>query len=375
MDDGFGADPEVAVSGPETETYDLILHSGLFDVAWFCGAYGADPDTALLDWCATGWQQGQQPNLYFDTSWYLSYYKDVAAVGMNPLGHYILYGEREGRRPSLLFEPAWYRETYGLLDHELCLAHYLRERLTGLVSPNADFDSGFYLNAYPDVAAAGMDGFAHFMERGFREDRRPSADFDTAFYRNRYLRHQPETNPLLDYQRRRGEAGVFAKRPIQQATIPGELARFSRPGPAFEAWEPLPAGAGLKAWALAYYLPQFHRIPENDAWWGRGFTEWTNLTRATPRFVGHYQPRTPRDLGHYSLDDPATMRRQIEMAKGAGLHGCTASSSTSTGSTATVCWKRRWSGSLPTPPSTCPSASCGRTRTGRAAGTVTTTRC
>ena len=321
MDDGFGADPEVEVSGLESETYDLILRSGLFDTPWFCGAYGADTDTALFDWCASGWQKGQQPNLYFDTSWYLSYYKDVAAVGMNPLQHYILHGENEGRRPSLLFEPVWYRETYGLPPGELCLAHYLRERLTGLVSPNADFDSGFYLNTYADVAAAGMDAFAHFMERGFREDRRPSADFDTAFYRSRYLRHQPETNPLMDYQRRRGEAGVHAKRPIQEATIPGEIARFSRPGPAFEAWEPLPAGAGVKAWALAYYLPQFHRIAENDAWWGRGFTEWTNLNRATPRFIGHYQPRTPRDLGHYSLDDPATMRRQIEMAKGAGLHG------------------------------------------------------
>jgi lipopolysaccharide biosynthesis protein len=108
---------------------------------------------------------------------------------------------------------------------------------------------------------------------------------------------------------------------LREATLPGEIARFSRPGEAFEPFEPLPAGGALKAWALAYYLPQFHSIPENDAWWGRGFTEWTNLGRGMPRFAGHYQPRTPRDLGHYSLDDPETMRRQIAMAKAAGLHG------------------------------------------------------
>src|SRR6202000_2438272 len=132
----------------------------------------------------------------------------------NPLAHYIQYGEREGRRPSLLFDPPWYRKTYGLPGWELCLAHYLRERLTGAVSPNADFDAGFYLSTYADVAAGGMDPFAHFMERGFREDRCPSADFDPAFYRRRYLQHQPETNPLLDYQRRRGETGVYARRPL-----------------------------------------------------------------------------------------------------------------------------------------------------------------
>jgi glycosyltransferase involved in cell wall biosynthesis len=321
MDDAIGSAPDAPIAGFDSDTYELVLRSGLFDLAWYCGAYGADPATALMDWCATGWRKGQLPNLYFDTHWYLTYYTDVAADGVNPLAHYIVHGEREGRRPSLLFDPKWYRETYGLPEDELCLAHYLRERLTGTVSPNPDFDTEFYLTAYPDIAAAGVDAFAHFMERGFREDRSPSADFDTAFYRGRYLRQQPEVNPLLDYQRRRGETGIYPKRPLREATLPGEIARFSRPGDAFEPFEPLPAGGALKAWALAYYLPQFHSIPENDAWWGRGFTEWTNLGRGMPRFAGHYQPRTPRDLGHYSLDDPETMRRQIAMAKAAGLHG------------------------------------------------------
>jgi len=103
-------------------------------------------------------------------------------------------------------------------------------------------------------------------------------------------------------------------------TLADNIRFFANPGPEFEQANTLD-GRHLpsRVKAIAFYLPQFYTFEENDKWWGKGFTEWRNVARGTPRFRGHYQPRIPRDLGFYDLSNVDTIAAQAELARHNGI--------------------------------------------------------
>jgi glycosyltransferase involved in cell wall biosynthesis/SAM-dependent methyltransferase len=369
-------------SSPIDAEVAAIRDSGKFDLDYY---RAQSPELAIVSdpirhYCETGWREGRNPSAAFDTSYYLETSPDIREAGINPFLHYVTAGCAEGRlvrrprhepsdadqrlaearlvgeieiiRDSGQFDEAYYRAMNSDLypGPDDVIRHYCEYGWREGRNPSPEFDTDFYLKNAPDIRAAGMNPFLHYVMAGLKEGRpahptatrrseevlarevselRASGQFDEAYYRAMNADIQP---PPVDVIRHYCERGWLEGRdPSDDFDTRGYLAiyRDIREAGINPFWHYVTFGAS----ELRTPHPRSIVRYEDDVWFGpmlgevkllafHAAPDWEALRGGRSMVKGGGQPRLPHDdLGFYVAADRAVLERQAALARRHGIQG------------------------------------------------------
>jgi|GEM_PF-578478 len=201
----------------------------------------------------------------FDTQYYLFTYPDVRKADIDPIMHYIKHGAAEGR------------------------------------NPNRDFDTKFYLNSYDDVRKSGLNPLVHYVLYGRGEGRNNMAlKENKSIFKNKTAKEKKSFELHDKKLKNKFEHDVITD--FYEDKILFNYEGEIKP--------------------IAFYLPQFHEVKENNLWWEKGFTDWTSCKYASKWYDDHFQTRIPHpDMGYYNLLNTNTLHKQARLAKEYGIFG------------------------------------------------------